>query len=469
MIASICAIIFATGWCLLRSRSFTVRTINQDAARGADQRHLIHSLHDVASQSTGRVWLEGRGAVLVDADGSEYIDALSGLWNVHVGHGRRELAEAAARQMETLAYMSGYAGNSSLPAIELAERLGRLTYPNINAFYFTCGGAESNEAAFKTARFFWKAVGRPNKTKIISRRLGYHGTTLAAMSATGMDWYWPMFEPRVPGFVHIEPPYSFWFDTQGNVGQRAADMLEEAILREGADTVAAFIAEPVQGSGGVIVPPDDYFPRVREICDRHEVLLIADEVITGFGRTGRWFGLEHWGVQPDIMTFAKGITSGYVPLGGMGLSDRVADAIRAGTGKTKWMHAFTYSGHPTACAVALANIEIIEREQLVERAAAVGQRFQQRMRVLEAHPNVGETRGIGLMAAVELVESKLPKKRFDPAATVGARVLGEMANRAVITRIVGDVLLLAPPLVASDSQIDQIVKVIGDSIRAVCG
>ena len=244
-----------------------------------DLSFLLHSLHDAAAQSTARVWVEGRGAVLRDAEGREYIDGLSGLWNVFVGHGRRELAEAAARQMEKLAYMSGYPGNSSVPAIELAERLSRLTYPNINSFYFASGGGEANEAAFKTARFYWKSVGRPDKTKIISRRLAYHGTTLATMSATGMDWYWPMFEPRVPGFVHIESPYPYWFETsRRNVthGVAAADLLEEAILREGPDTIAAFIAEPVQGAGGVIVPPDDYFPRIRQICDRHDVLLIAD-------------------------------------------------------------------------------------------------------------------------------------------------------------------------------------------------
>jgi adenosylmethionine-8-amino-7-oxononanoate aminotransferase len=431
--------------------------------------HLIHSLHD---STAARVWAQGRGAVLVDSDGREYIDSLSGLWNVHVGHGRRELAEAAARQMEKLAYMSGYAGNTTLPALALSERLGALVYPNIKSFYFTCGGAEANEAAFKTARFYWKTAGRPNKTKIISRRLGYHGTTLATMSATGMDWYWPMFEPRVPGFVHIDSPYPYWFTTTRRdvtPGVAAADLLEKAILREGPDTVAAFIAEPVQGSGGVIVPPDDYFSRIRQICDKHEVLFIADDVITGFGRTGRWFGLEHWGVQPDMMTFAKGITSGYLPLGGMGLSDRIAAAIRAGAGKTRWMHAFTYSGHPAACAVALANLDILEREHLVQRAATLGPKFLQRLRTLDAHPHVGETRGLGLMGAVELVESKQPKQRFDPAAGMAARVLAEAGKRGVVTRNVGDVILLAPPLITSEDQLDRIVSVLAESIGAVSG
>jgi adenosylmethionine-8-amino-7-oxononanoate aminotransferase len=432
-----------------------------------DQTHLIHSLHDAAAQTVGRVWVEGRGAVLRDSNGREYIDALSGLWNVAVGHGRRELAAAAAHQMEKLAYMSTYAGNATPPAIELAERLGCLVYPNIQSFYFTSGGAEANEAALKTARFYWKSVGRPDKTRFISRRWGYHGTTLATMSATGMDWYWPMFEPRVPGFMHIESPYPYWFETTRrdvSPGVAAADLLEDAIRREGADSIAAFIAEPVQGAGGVIVPPDDYFPRVRQICDRYDVLLIADEVITGFGRTGRWFALDHWAVRPDLMTFAKGITSGYVPLGGVGLSDRVAEAIRRGVGKTKWNHAYTYSGHPTACAVALANLEIIEREGLVDRAAVLGRRLCDGLRRLDSLAHVGQTRGLGLMAAVELVAAKSPKQRFDPALGIGGRVLAEMGKRGVVTRLVGDVILLAPPFVSTEQQIDRIVEVLAESI-----
>ena len=282
-------------------------------------------------------------AMLVDADGKEYIDGLAGLWNVVLGHGRRELADAAREQLETLAYASGYSGSSNVRAIELAERLTRLTYPNINRFFFTSGGAEANESAIKMARSYWKLRGRPDKTKVISRELGYHGTTLAAMSATGIAGYWPLFEPRVPGFIHIPSPYPYRAATTGGTsyGVTVANALEEAIVREGADTVAMFLAEPVIGVGGVIVPPDDYFPRIREICDRHEVLFAADEVITGFGRTGKWFALEHWGVAPDIVQFAKAITSGYVPFGGIGVSDAIARVIDEAP--VPWMHAYTYS------------------------------------------------------------------------------------------------------------------------------
>ena len=232
--------------------------------------------------------------------------------------------------MATLAFHSAYAGGTNEPAIALAERLSAIAYPSINTFFFTSGGAESTETSFKTARFYWKALGKPDKVKVISRHRAYHGLTLAAMSATGLAAFWPMFEPRVPGFSHIDAPDPYRFvnpDPSVSLGVAMANKLEEAILREGPDTVAAFIAEPVQGAGGVIVPPADYFPRIREICDQYDVLLIADDVITGFGRTGRWFGLEHYGIEPDIMQFAKGITSGYVPLGGIGVSDKIREVM----------------------------------------------------------------------------------------------------------------------------------------------
>jgi putrescine---pyruvate transaminase len=255
-----------------------------------DLASLIHPLHDAAAHRSGHVWVRGQGAMLVDADGKEYIDGLAGLWNVVLGHGRRELVEAAREQLETLAYASGYSGSSNVRAIELAERLTRLMYPSISRFFFTSGGAEANESAIKMARAYWKLRSRPGKTKVISREFGYHGTTLAAMSATGIAGYWPLFEPRVPGFIHIPAPYPYRaaMSDGPSYGVAVANALEEAILREGADTVAMFLAEPVIGVGGVLVPPDDYFPRIREICDRHDVLFAADEVITGFGRTGTW-------------------------------------------------------------------------------------------------------------------------------------------------------------------------------------
>jgi putrescine aminotransferase len=441
-----------------------------------DQAHLIHSLHNHAYQEDAHVWVSGSGAVLVDENGKEYLDALAGLWNVIVGHGRSELGHAAARQMSRLGYASSYSGSTNRPAIELAERLAALCYPRINRFFFTCGGAEANESAFKTARFYWKLAGKPTKTQIISRTWGYHGTTLAAMSATGLTSYWPMFEPRVPGFVQIESPYPYRFRPPDAVsndprtpGEIAADLLEEAIVREGAENVAAFIGEPVQGAGGVIVPPDDYWPRIRQICDRHHVLLIADEVITGFGRTEDWFALTRYGIEPDIVTFAKGITSGYFPLGGMGLSDAIAEAIDSAAGPQTWMHAFTYSAHPVGCAVALANLNILEREELLPRARGLAKRLLHQLKTLESHPHVGEVRGLGLMAAVELVADKRTKAEFLPEEKVGYRVHAAAQQHGMFTRMRGDIFNFAPCYVAQQTQIDRMVDILGSSIEAVLG
>jgi adenosylmethionine-8-amino-7-oxononanoate aminotransferase len=440
------------------------------AALDADRAHLLHPLHHPSAYATTRLWVSGDGALIKDSTGREYIDGLSGLWNVNVGHGRQELAEAARRQMATLAFHSTYAGGTNGPAIALAERLSGLVYPSINAFFFTSGGAEASEASFKTARFYWKALGKPEKVKIISRHRAYHGLTLAAMSATGLPAFWPMFEPRTPGFVHIDAPDPYRFDNPDpdiSLGVAAANRLEQAILREGPDTVAGFIAEPVQGAGGVIVPPPDYFGRIREICTRHDVLLLADEVITGFGRTGRWFGLEHYGVEPDIMQFAKGITSGYVPLGGIGVSDKVREVINGVPAGKRWMHAYTYSGHPTCCAVALANIDILERERLVERAAVGGARLLEKLRGLETMDGVGHVRGQGLMAAVEVVADKDTKRLFPAEVGLTQRLMDALLERGLYTRVAMDCICLAPPLVTSDALLDRLVDTVREAIPAV--
>jgi adenosylmethionine-8-amino-7-oxononanoate aminotransferase len=436
-----------------------------------DRSHLLHPLYHPADHAAPHVWVKGRGVVLTDAEGREYIDGLSCLWNVNVGHGRRELAKAAAEQMSTLAYSVIYVGSSNIPAIELARRLTALAYPNLSAVYFTSGGAESTESAFKTARFYWKAKGKPDKVKVVSRELGYHGVTMAAMSATGIAGYAKMFEPRVPNFVHAPAPYGYRL--QGvrpgeTVGQAAARMLEETILREGPETVAAVIAEPVQGAGGIIVPPDDYFPLVRKLCDKHQVLFIADEVITGFGRTGRWFALERWGVQPDILAFAKGVTSGYMPLGGIMISKAIHEAMLGVPYGDRWMHAYTYSGHATCCAVGLRNLEIMEKEGLVQNAATMGERLlagiQREVQGLRA---VGEVRGLGLMVAVELVSDRTTKAGFDPAKNVIGRVKAECEARGLFTRNVRDILLLAPPLIVTAEQVDRIISIVRDAVQAV--
>ena len=433
-----------------------------------DAAHLIHPLHDEALHRRARVWVKGAGAILTDADGRECIDGLAGLWNVTAGHGRTELAEAMRAQAAELAYVSGYAGSSNPRAIELAERLAALCYPSINRFFFTSGGGEATDSSIKMARAYWKLRGKPDKTRVISRIDGYHGVTLAAMSATGLSRYWPLFEPRVPGFSHVPAPDPYRYEAPPGESQgvAAADELERAILREGADAVAMFIAEPVQGAGGVIVPPDDYFPRIREICDRHDVLLVADEVITGFGRTGRLFALDYWGVEPDVVQFAKAITSGYFPFGGIGVSDRVAETLdRAGE---PWMHAYTYSAHPVGCAVALRTLRIIEDERFPEQAAAKGGELLARLRAaLTDHPHVGDVRGKGLMCAVELVEDRADKRPFPAGRGVGAAVLRAAAERGLVSRVKADTYLLAPPIVVTSAQIERMVEILAESIRAV--
>ena len=437
-----------------------------------DRAHLLHPLHHPSAHAATRLWVSGKGAIITDSTGRDYIDGLSGLWNVNVGHGREELADAARQQMATLAFHSSYAGGSNEKAIALAERLSRLAYPSINTFFFTSGGAEASETSFKTARFYWKALGRPDKIKIISRHRAYHGLTLAAMSATGLPAFWPMFEPRTPGFLHIDAPdpYRFVNTTPGiSLGIAAANALEDAILREGPETVAAFIAEPIQGAGGVIIPPADYFARIREICTRHDVLFIADDVITGFGRTGRWFGLEHYDVEPDIMQFAKGITSGYIPLGGVGVSDAVRGVINGVPPGKRWMHAFTYSGHPTCCAVALANLDIIERERLVQRSADAGARLLEKLRTLEALDGVGHVRGQGLIAAVEVVADKGTRSLFPAETGMTQKLTDAMLERGVYTRVAMDCICIAPPLVTTDAQLDQIVETVRNAVTHVVG
>jgi len=450
----------------------------------ADAEHLIHPLHHPSDHQDPMVYARGRGAVVEDVDGHSYLDGLSGLWNVNVGHGCDELVDAAAAQMRELAYCSGFVGSTTPRAIELAERLVSLTGGAMQAAFFTAGGAEANESAFKTARFFWKAQGRPGKVKIIARDQAYHGLTLPTMSATAMGArYWKMFEPRVPGFVHVQTchPYRFRPAREGETaGERAALALEDAIVREGPDTVAAFVAEPLHGAGGILYPTDDYWPRVRAICTQYNVLLIADEIVTGFCRTGRWFGLSHWNVDADIVSFAKGVTSGYLPLGGILVTPAIKDVMDHVPPDDRWMHAYTYSGHPACCAVALKNIEILERDRLGDRSARLGERLKAGLEsAFRGNPHVGEVRGgKGLLAAVEFVEDPETRKNF-PAAMGFAKALhAEMRNRGVITRTrpspgpdpaPGDILFFAPPLVVTEEEIDRLVAVSREAVLSVSG
>ena len=438
--------------------------------RATDMDHQIHPQYHVRDHEDAIVYARGEGALLWDVSGKEYIDGLSSLWNVAVGHGRKELADVAQRQMAELAFANSYTGYANVPSIELAERLIDLVYENMQAVFFCNSGSEAVEGALKIARFYWHLQGKPEKTTIISRKEAYHGGTYGATTVTGMAPFHNGFGPLVGGVVHAETCYPYRCGHCSGVedcSNACADDIAAVIEREGAENVAAVIAEPVHGAGGVIPPTPDYWPRLRQICDENDVLLIADEVITGFGRTGRWFALEHWDVQPDIMCVAKAITSAYVPLAGFIVSGRIHQTLQDSPPTEKFMHGYTNAGHPTACAVALCNIQIIEEEGLVERAQKMGDRLRAGLDQVTEHPNVGDVRSLGLIAAVELTADKATRAPFAASDAVGPRVLKEMRERGVITRVKGDSIVLAPPLVTMPEQIDRIVKVVGESINAV--
>jgi adenosylmethionine-8-amino-7-oxononanoate aminotransferase len=437
-----------------------------------DRSLLIHPQHYPAEHVNPFIWVSGHGSSITNIEGKTYIDGLSGMWNVHLGHGRKELADAAAQQLSQLAFSTAYAGATHLKAIQLAEQLREIVYPSIKAFYFTCSGSEATDSSVRTARYYWGTLGHPEKSKIIALELSYHGSTIGASSATGVPEFSEVFGPRQPGFLHIPAPYPYRFKTDRTdvtPGVAAADLLEEAILREGPETVAAFIVEPVQGGGGgggILVPQNDYFRRVREICDRYDVLLISDDVITGFGRTGRWFGLEHWGVQPDIVQFAKGITSADVPLGGIGVSERIKSVLDAAPSNRRWWHGYTNSAHPVACAVALENIRILRDEHLIERAAEQGERLLGLLRsALADHPHVGEVRGLSLLAGIELITDRSSKTRIPGDLGLDRRLRAELLQRGLYTRVLTDVICLAPPLTTSERDLDRIANAVIDSIR----
>lgn len=400
----------------------------------------------------------------MDAQGRSYLDAMAGLWNVNVGYGRPELAEAAAAQMRELPYASAYGGFGNQPAVLLAARLAELAPGDLSVTFFATGGAEANDTAYKIARLYWNLRGREEKVQIVSRLRGYHGLTYGATSATGLPNFWQRVGPLAPGFLHAPAPHPYRYDGDGSPGEGYARALEQVIVDAGPETVAAVLAEPVQGAGGVIVPPPDYLPRVREICDRHDVLLIADEVITGFGRTGRWFGMEHYGVAPDLMVFAKGVTSGYLPLSGVMLTPEVHDTLRTLHGSLP--HGFTYSGHPTSCAVALRNLRIIEEEDLVGRAERTGRVLAQSLDELRRLEHVGDVRSLGLLGAVELVSDRDSKAPFEPSSAAARRVALSALDAGVITRsLPGDVLAFSPPLVITEEEVAHAVQAVGRAIE----
>jgi len=434
------------------------------ALQQADSAHYLHPAtdHRALAESGARVIVRGDGIHIWDSEGHRILDGMSGLWCVNVGYGRRELADAAYRQLTTLPYYNSFFNTSNLPAITLAQTLARISPAGFNHVFFTSSGSEGNDTIVRMVRRYWDIEGQPQRKVIISRRNAYHGSTVAGASLGGMDAMHAQGDLPIPNITHIEQPYHFENGagrSPEEYGVAAARRLEERILEVGPDRVAAFIGEPVQGAGGVIIPPSTYWPEIQRICDRYGILLVSDEVICGFGRLGHWFGCEYMGTRPDLMTFAKGVTSGYVPLGGVLVGERVARSIIEHG--EEFTHGFTYSGHPVACAVAIENIAILEREHIVENVREqLAPHLKRGFEALGEHPLVGQAETCGLMAGLVLVRRKRPVERFAPDLNVGLLCRGHMFANGMVMRAVGDRMIIAPPLIITKSQIDDMLNLI---------
>jgi putrescine aminotransferase len=435
--------------------------------QAADTAHFLHPFTDFQSlaKKGSRVIERADNIYLWDTDGKKILDAMSGLWCVNVGYGQRALIDAATRQLETLPFYNAFFQTATPPAIELAELLAEVTPPQFQHVFFSGSGSEGNDTVVRMVRRYWDILGQPERQVIISRHNAYHGSTMAGASLGGMAGMHAQGGLPIPGIVHIDQPY--WFEngaglSRDDFGDACARQLEVAILELGADKVGAFIGEPIQGAGGVIIPPATYWPEVQRICDRYGILLVSDEVITGFGRTGRWFGCETMGTKPDLMTFAKGVTSGYIPLGGVMVGERVAKVLIERGGE--FNHGYTYSGHPVACAVALANIRLVRELGLVERVRDdVGPYLAQAYAQLAEHPLVGEAQTCGLMGALLLVKDKAGPRGGTPfpgELEIGMVCRGHCFREGLIMRAVGDRMIIAPPLVITRAQLDEMVALI---------
>jgi putrescine aminotransferase len=427
-----------------------------------DRDHYLHPFtdHKELRERKSRIITRADGIYIYDADDNKILDGMSGLWCVNVGYGREELIEAADKQLRELPYYNSFFQCAHPPSIELSRLLKEISQPQFNNVFFAGSGSESNDTIVRMVRRYWDILGQPDKQYIISRVNAYHGSTMAGASLSGMK---PMHRQGglpIPGIVHIAQPYWFGSDhslSPDKFGLETARALEKKIEELGVEKVAAFIGEPVQGAGGVVIPPDTYWPEIQRICDDYDILLITDEVITGFGRLGEWFGADYFDVRPDLMPFAKGVTSGYLPLGGVMVADRVADVLVEQGGE--FYHGYTYSGHPASCAVAIENIHIIQREHLVERVKNdIGPYVQERWAKLGEHPLVGETRMIGLMGALELVANKKTLEKFDEDKGVGTICRDFLVNNGLVMRAVGDTIVTAPPLVMTHEQADELIE-----------
>ena len=404
-----------------------------------------------------RIITHAKGVYLWDSEGHKILDGMAGLWCVAIGYGRDELAEAASKQMRELPYYNLFFMTAHPPVLELSKAIAEIAPEGMNHVFFTGSGSEGNDTMLRMVRHYWAIKGQPNKKTIISRKNGYHGSTVAGASLGGMTYMHEQGDLPIPGITHIPQPY--WFGEGGDMspeefGIWAANQLEEKILELGVDNVGAFIAEPIQGAGGVIVPPATYWPRIKEILAKYDILFVADEVICGFGRTGEWFGSDFYDLKPDMMTIAKGLTSGYIPMGGLIVRDEVVAVLHEGG---DFNHGFTYSGHPVAAAVALENIRILREEKIIEKVhAETAPYLQKRLRELNDHPLVGEVRGVGLLGAIELVQDKATRKRYEGRG-VGMICRQFCFANGLIMRAVGDTMIISPPLVISKDEIDELV------------
>ena len=433
-----------------------------------DAAHFLHPFTDfqALARKGSRIITKADNIYLWDSDGHQLFDAMSGLWCVNVGYGQRSLIDAATRQMSELPFYNSFFQTTTPPAVELAALLADVTPPQFQHVFYANSGSEGNDTVVRMVRRYWELQGQPQRQVIISRWNGYHGSTMAGASLGGMKYMHAQGGLPIPGITHIDQPH--WLEhgaglSRAEFGLQAAGWLERKILEVGPDQVAAFIGEPVQGAGGVIVPPATYWPEIQRICDQYGILLVSDEVITGFGRTGAWFGCETMGTRPDLITFAKGVTSGYVPLGGVMVGKRVAKALIEQGGEFE--HGYTYSGHPVACAVAVANIRLIQQLGLVEHVHDdVGPYLAEQFARLNDHPLIGETQTCGLMAAMQLVKAKNGAGDhpvlFDAALEVGMLCRGHCFGNGLIMRAVGDRMIIAPPLVMTRAQVDELMVLI---------
>lgn len=437
-----------------------------------DRRHYIHPFTDSRElhEAGTRVIVRGEGIYVWDNDGRRLLDGMSGLWCVNVGYGRTELIEAAESQMRQLAYYNSFFNSATPKAIELSAFLAGVAPPGLEHVFFNNSGSEANETAMKAARFYWRLKGKPSKTLFLARDYGYHGVTMATASLSGLVDMHPQAGLPLPGIVE-RVGGAYWYREGGELSPEAysqalIERLEQRIQQIGPENIAAFVGEPVYGAGGVMTPPPGYWPEVRRLCTRYEILLIADEVVCGFGRTGHWFGSQCYGIEPDIMSTAKGLTSGYLPMSATLLSNEVAELLIAEGGE--WVHGFTYSGHPVCAAVALRNLELIRDTGLVERVHdQIGPYFQRRLGELGAHPLVGEARGIGMVAALELIRDKANRSRYPDKLKIAVRVREACYRRGLIIRAARNCMMMAPPLIMSEEEVDAMVGTIAEALDEV--